>query len=40
MIGHFERDYTKKSRIKWGIFEISQREKLVGIIEAMDFNQK
>lgn len=40
MIGHFERDYMKKSRIKWGIFEKSQREKLVGIIEAMDFNQK
>lgn len=28
MIGHFERDFKKKSRIKWGIFE------------AMDFNQK
>ena len=40
MIGHFERDYTKKSRIKWGIFEKSQSEKLLGIIEAMDFNQK
>lgn len=40
MIGHFERDYMKKSRIKWGIFEKSQSEKLVGIIEAMDFNQK
>jgi len=40
MIGHFERDYTKKGRIKWGIFEKSQSEKLVGIIEAMDFNQK
>lgn len=21
MIAHFERDYSKKSRIKWGIFE-------------------
>jgi len=40
MIGHFERDYMKKSRIKWGIFERFQHEKLVGIIEAMDFNQK
>ncbi|MEK5232190.1 GNAT family protein [Lysinibacillus sp. FSL K6-0232] len=40
MIGHFERDYQKKSRIKWGIFEKSQQEKLVGIIEAMDFQQK
>jgi len=40
MIEHFERDFKKKSRIKWGIFEASQGEKLVGIIEAMDFNQK
>lgn len=40
MIEHFERDFKKKSRIKWGIFEASQSEKLVGIIEAMDFNQK
>lgn len=40
MIEHFERDFKKKSRIKWGIFEASQSEKLMGIIEAMDFNQK
>jgi ribosomal-protein-alanine N-acetyltransferase len=40
MIGHFERDYNKKSRIKWGIFSKNHDNKLVGIIEAMDFNQK
>ncbi|MEC1269956.1 GNAT family N-acetyltransferase [Bacillus vallismortis] len=40
MIGHFDRDYKKKSRIKWGIFPKSQENALVGIIEAMDFNQK
>lgn len=40
MIGHFYRDYHKKSRIKWGIFQKNQCNKLVGIIESMDFNQK
>lgn len=40
MIGHFDRDYQKKSRVKWGIFQKSQHDTLVGIIEAMDFNQK
>lgn len=40
MIGHFDRDYYKKSRIKWGIFQKNQSDKLVGIIESMDFNQK
>ncbi|MCU9614628.1 GNAT family N-acetyltransferase [Caldibacillus lycopersici] len=40
MIGHFERDYSKKTRIKWGIFLKAQSNKLIGIIEAMDFNQK
>ncbi|MEY9975030.1 ribosomal-protein-alanine N-acetyltransferase [Lysinibacillus sp. RC46] len=40
MIGHFDRDYLKKSRIKWGIFQKSDSDTLVGIIEAMDFNQK
>jgi len=39
MIGHFERDYNKKSRIKWGIF-LKNESKLVGIIEAMNFEQK
>ncbi|WP_427107768.1 GNAT family N-acetyltransferase [Lysinibacillus xylanilyticus] len=40
MIGHFHRDYQKKRRVKWGIFQKSHSDKLVGIIEAMDFNQK
>lgn len=39
-IGHFDRDYHKKSKIKWGIFQKNQSDKLVGIIESMDFNQK
>ncbi|MEH7107843.1 GNAT family N-acetyltransferase [Bacillus sp. JJ1764] len=37
MIGHFERDFLKRTRVKWGIF---QQHELVGIIEALDFNQK
>jgi [ribosomal protein S5]-alanine N-acetyltransferase len=40
MIGHFERDYNKKSRIKWGIFSKNGSNKLVGIIESMNFEQK
>ncbi|MBX7001026.1 N-acetyltransferase [Bacillus aerophilus] len=40
MIGHFERDYTKKSRVKWGIFQKDNPHTLVGIIETMDINQK
>lgn len=40
MIGHFERDYNKKTRVKWGIFGNQEPERLVGIIEAFDFNQK
>ncbi|MNO24361.1 putative ribosomal N-acetyltransferase YdaF [compost metagenome] len=40
MIGHFERDYNKRSRVKWGIFYNSQPDRLMGIIEALDFNQK
>ncbi|KKX56131.1 GNAT family N-acetyltransferase [Brevibacillus borstelensis] len=40
MIGHFERDFNKKSRVKWGIFTHVESDKLVGIIEAFDFNQK
>lgn len=39
MIGHFERDYQKKSRVKWGVFHKNQ-DTLLGIIESMDFNQK
>lgn len=40
MIGHFERDYHKKSRIKWGIFINDSTRKLVGIIEVFDINQR
>ncbi|USG66574.1 GNAT family N-acetyltransferase [Brevibacillus ruminantium] len=40
MIGHFERDYQKKARIKWGIFANDQPDRLLGIIEAFDFQQK
>jgi len=40
MIGHFERDYNKRSRVKWGVFLNEVPNKLVGIIEAFDFNQK
>ncbi len=40
MIGHFERDYNKRLRVKWGIFYNSQPDRLLGIIEALDFNQK
>lgn len=40
MIGHFGRDFTKRSRIKWGIYAVQEPERLLGIIEAFDFNQK
>ncbi|MBW7474710.1 GNAT family N-acetyltransferase [Paenibacillus oenotherae] len=40
MIGHFERDYKKRSRIKWGIFLQTDSDRLVGIIEAFHFNSK
>lgn len=40
MIGHFERDFGKGTRVKWGIFLRDNPETLLGIIEAMDFNQK
>ncbi|GAA0180997.1 GNAT family N-acetyltransferase [Clostridium sediminicola] len=40
MIGHFERDFNKKSRIKFGIFLKNESNKLVGIIEPMDFKKK
>ncbi|MCY9381596.1 GNAT family N-acetyltransferase [Bacillus inaquosorum] len=40
MIGHFDRDYNKRSKIKWGIFLRKQENTLVGIIETMDFNQQ
>ena len=40
MVTHFERDFNKKDRIKWGIFLKNKDDILVGIIEAMDFNQR
>lgn len=40
MIGHFERDYNKRSKVKWGIFAHAEPDRLLGIIEAFDFNQK
>ncbi|WP_246188137.1 GNAT family N-acetyltransferase [Paenibacillus tengchongensis] len=40
MIGHFERDYNKRSRVKWGIFAKAEPGRLLGIIEAMDFEAK
>lgn len=40
MIGHFERDFNKRSRIKWGIFTNVDSERVVGIMEVFDFNQK
>ncbi|MEK4187698.1 GNAT family N-acetyltransferase [Paenibacillus sp. FSL L8-0494] len=40
MIGHFERDFTKGVRVKWGIFLKNNPYILLGIIEVMDFNQK
>lgn len=40
MIGHFVRDYSKGSRIKWGIFATNEPEQLLGIIEVFDCNKK
>jgi ribosomal-protein-alanine N-acetyltransferase len=40
MIGLFERDFIKGVRVKWGIFLKNNPYILVGIIEAMDFDQK
>lgn len=40
MIGHFDRDYRKRARIKWGIFLKTEGQPLVGIIEAFDFQPK
>lgn len=38
MIPHFDRDFKKQHRIKWGIFE-KTKDELLGIIEIMDINQ-
>ncbi|MCR2807105.1 GNAT family N-acetyltransferase [Paenibacillus soyae] len=40
MIGHFDRDYNKRTRVKWGIFASDEPESLLGIMEAFDWNQK
>ncbi|MFE4713304.1 GNAT family N-acetyltransferase [Paenibacillus sp. NPDC056722] len=40
IIGHFSRDFHKRSKIKWGVFANAEPERLLGIIEAFDFNQK
>lgn len=40
MIGHFERDYNKRTKVKWGIFNHIESDELIGIIEAFDFNKK
>ncbi|WP_235857375.1 GNAT family N-acetyltransferase [Paenibacillus albiflavus] len=40
MIGHFERDFMKRTKIKWGIFSNQDRDKLMGIVEAWNFNVK
>lgn len=40
MIGHFERDFTKRSRVKWGVFASTDSDRLLGIIELLDFNLK
>ncbi|MFC0190114.1 GNAT family N-acetyltransferase [Fictibacillus aquaticus] len=37
MIGYFDRDFHKQTRIKWGIFV---EGRLAGIIEAFDFSKK
>jgi ribosomal-protein-alanine N-acetyltransferase len=37
MIGHFERDFNKKSRVKFGIYKDDQ---MLGIIECFDFKKK
>ncbi|WP_461612404.1 GNAT family N-acetyltransferase [Clostridium sp. Marseille-QA1073] len=40
MVTHFERDYNKRDRIKWGVFLKNESDILVGIIEAMDFKPR
>ncbi|NSW52808.1 MAG: GNAT family N-acetyltransferase [Anaerolineae bacterium] len=38
-ISHFERDFNKRTRIKWGIARREQPATVIGIIEATGFNQ-
>ncbi|WP_310551572.1 GNAT family N-acetyltransferase [Paenibacillus glufosinatiresistens] len=40
MIGHFSRDFQKKSRVKWGIFFSDDPDSLLGIIEVFEIHQK
>lgn len=40
MIGHFERDYKKRFKVKWGIFAQQADDQLLGIIEIFDMNPK
>ncbi|QAY66981.1 GNAT family N-acetyltransferase [Paenibacillus protaetiae] len=40
MIGHFERDWNKRQRIKWGIFSHDGTDQPVGIMEAFDFSPR
>lgn len=40
MIGHFERDYNKRFKVKWGIFRKQESDALVGIIDTFDWNQR
>ncbi len=40
MIGHFERDYNKRTKIKWGIFLKDEGDNPIGIIEVFGFDQK
>jgi ribosomal-protein-alanine N-acetyltransferase len=40
IIGHLERDYNKKKGIKWGICAKENVNKIVGTVEAFDFNEK
>lgn len=39
MIGHFERDFNKRSKVKWGIFTSHESERLLGIIEVFNFDK-
>ncbi|WP_236570545.1 GNAT family N-acetyltransferase [Paenibacillus sp. An7] len=40
MVGYFERDFNKQTRVKWGIFAEDQPDRLIGIIEVFDLNHK
>ena len=40
MIGHFERDFNKKDKIKWGIYSKNDGFKLIGIIDIFNISQR